>query len=688
MEICFNKQCFCIFTKNSNTFNMKNIHLRMNYFKIILFGAVVLAQLSIEKTCFASSNQEFDIKSPDENIKVTVSVTNTTNYTVNFYGDDVLVASPISMELDNGLILGKNATVKKFKKVSVSEEIEPVVKQKSAKISDIYNELRIDFRQGYSLVFRAYNDAVAFRWETALKTDFKVLNEEVSFRFDADYKIWFPEEESFLSHQERKYKYINLSDINEDRFGSTGMLVDLNNGFKAYISEADLLSYPGMFLKGSNTDPFALHGYFAHYPAQTKQTNDRTVEITRYDNYLATCKKQRAFPWRVIALTTDDAQLFTNEVIYKLASPCKLEDVSWIKPGKVAWDWWNDNNIYGVDFKSGINTETYKYYIDFASKYNLDYIILDEGWYDLKDVLKIKEEIDVKELIKYGQSKHVGIILWVTWKGLDDKLQEALDAYASWGAKGVKVDFMQRDDQWMVEYYEKVAREAAKRKLLVDFHGAYKPTGLRRAYPNVITREGVQGLEHCKWSADSDPEHNLTIPFIRQVAGPMDYTPGAMINATKKNFGDIFSSPMSLGTRCHQLGMYVVYESPLQMLADNPSNYYREPECMSFLSRVPTTWDETRVLSARVSDYVLIARRMGDGWYIGGMTDWSPRILKATLDFLDEGAYKIEIWQDGVNADRHASDYKYLSLPVDKTTELEVKMAPGGGFAAIISKAR
>jgi alpha-glucosidase len=373
-------------------------------------------------------------------------------------------------------------------------------------------------------------------------------------------------------------------------------------------------------------------------------------------------------------------------MVYKLASPGRIEDVSWIKPGKVAWDWWNDNNIYGVDFKSGINTETYKYYIDFASKYGLEYIILDEGWYYLENVLKIKEQIDVKELIRYGKEKNVGIILWVTWKALDDKLIEALDAFSQWGAVGIKVDFMQRDDQWMVEYYYRVAREAAKRHLLVDFHGAYKPTGWLRTYPNVLSSEGVKGLENCKWSADIDPEHDVTLPFIRMVAGPMDYTPGAMINANKKNFNFVFSEPMSQGTRCHQLGMYVVFESPLQMLADNPSNYYREPECMKFLSAVPSVWDETRILSAKVSDYVLTARRNGDVWYLGGMTDWDPRILRAKLDFLDAGEYTIEIWKDGVNSERHASDYKYETLPVDKTSEIEVKMAPGGGWAAIITK--
>jgi alpha-glucosidase len=655
--------------------------------KLILFF-VLLIFCQNDLFCKNLINDELVIESPDENIRVSLSIGEEIKYTINYYGNAIVLPSAVSMKLDNGLVLGRNAVLKKSKKTSVANEIVPVVKQKSSRIQDVYNQLKVEFDSGYDLLFRVYNDAVAYRWEVVQKKNFYVVDEEVNFCFDADYKVWFPEEESFLSHQERSYKYISLSEITENRFCSTGILVDLNNGFKAFISEADLYSYPGMFLKGSTDNPNTLKGLFAHYPAELKQINDRTVEVLKYENYLAKCNNKRTFPWRVIALSSKDSQLLTNEIVYKLAKKCQLDDVSWIKPGMVAWDWWNDNNIYGVDFKAGINTETYKYYIDFASENSVEYIILDEGWYHLDDVLKIKKDIDVKELIRYGESKNVGIILWVTWKGLDDKLEEALNAYSDWGAKGIKVDFMQRDDQLMVEYYERVAKEAAKRKLLVNFHGAYKPTGLRRAYPNVITREGVQGLEHCKWSADSDPEHNVTLPFIRQVAGPMDYTPGAMVNANRDNFRDIFSSPMSLGTRCHQLGMYIVYESPLQMLADNPSNYNREQECLKFLSQVPTTWDETVILNAKVSDYIVTARKSGDNWYIGGMTDWSPRIFKINLDFLDEGQYAMEIWQDGSNANRQGADYKYISLPVDNTSEIEIKMSPGGGYAAIIKKAK
>ena len=385
-------------------------------------------------------------------------------------------------------------------------------------------------------------------------------------------------------------------------------------------------------------------------------------------------------------ITEKDEDLVKSELIYKLAPENVLQETDWIKPGKVAWDWWNANNIYGVDFEAGVNNNTYKYYIDFASKYGLEYIILDEGWYVLDNIMQLEKDIDVQELVDYGKEKNVEIILWVVWKALDDKLTEALDQFEKWGIKGIKIDFMQRDDQWMVNFYEKIASECAKRKLLVDYHGAYKPSGLNRKYPNVISYEGLKGMENCKWSAQPDPELNVTLPFIRMVAGAMDYTPGAMINATKENFSIVFTEPMSPGTRCHQLGMYVVFESPLQMLSDNPSNYYREPECMEFLEAVPSVWDDTKVLKGKVADYIAIARRSGDSWYVGAMTDWDARTLELDLNFLPEGNYKMKIWKDGINADKHAADFAMEEMVVTSTSTVKAKMASGGGWVAIITK--
>ncbi|MBW6534372.1 MAG: glycoside hydrolase family 97 protein [Mariniphaga sp.] len=629
--------------------------------------------------------KDYSVKSPSERLTVKVTVNEDVRYSV-FLGDkEIIAASPISLTLENE-VLGKNTKVRRDKTISVNEEIIPVVARKNARIPDVYNQLTLSFKD-YNLHFRAYDEGVAYRWEVTAKGPLKVMNEQATFTFPTDLKIWFPEEESMFSHQERSYLDVKLSEITPERFASTGLLVSCNNNVKVYISESDLVTdYAGMFLKGSAENSFRLEGKFAGVVLEEEQRTDRDVAPVKYADYIAELEGPKSFPWRAIIISDDDRQLVESELIYKLAPENVLENTDWIKPGKVAWDWWNALNIYGVDFKSGVNNATYKYYIDFAAEYGLDYIILDEGWYHLEDIMKVQDEINVQELVDYGKDKGVGVILWVVWKALDDKLTEALDQFETWGVKGIKIDFMQRDDQWMVNFYEKIARECAERKMLVDYHGAYKPAGLDRKYPNVISYEGVKGMENCKWSELPDPELNVTLPFIRMVAGPMDYTPGAMLNANKENFRDIFEAPMAPGTRCHQLAMYVVFESPLQMLSDNPSNYYREPEAMEFLKEVPTVWDETRVLEAKVGDYILMARRKGETWYVGAMTDWSPRSLELNLSLLPAGNYTIQVWKDGVNADRHAADFKQEKQNVSASSKIKIDMAPGGGWAAIISK--
>jgi alpha-glucosidase len=460
------------------------------------------------------------------------------------------------------------------------------------------------------------------------------------------------------------------------------VLIDNPRGPKMIITEADLIDYPGMYLLGSDDGQPKLQAIFPPYPLEEEQVRDRTLRVTKGANYIARTSGQREFPWRVIGLARRDGDLIESDLVYRLARPTQLKDTSWIKPGKVAWDWWNALNVYGVDFRAGINTETYLYYIDFASKHGIEYVILDEGWSDPADLFKINPDLDLEKIIKAAREKKVGLILWCVWLTLDRQLKPALDLFSRWGIAGIKVDFMDRDDQKMVNFYEKIAREAASRKLIVDFHGAYKPTGLRRAYPNVLTREGVLGLEYSKWSDRVTPEHDLLVPFIRMYAGPMDYTPGAMLNAGQKHFRPVFDQPMSQGTRCHQLAMYVVYESPLQMLCDSPSNYLREPQCLEFLSAVPTVWDETIVLDARVGDYVIVARKYGEDWYLGAMTDWEPREFEIKLDFLGEGEYEALIYEDGVNADRYASDYRFSRRVVRASDSLKIKMAAGGGLAA------
>jgi len=629
-----------------------------------------------------SFGREYEVVSPDKNLLLKIDIEQKILYSVGYKSKQLIKPSPISLTLSGNRILGANPQVLEVKRRSVDEQIIPPVRIKSKIIADKFNEISIKFKGGYGLVCRAYDDGAAYRFATDIDGKIEVVSEEATFNFTDNHSIYFPEEESFQTHSERDYKYLKLDTISDQMMCSLPALVDLDNGPKVLITEADLEDYPGMYLRGGANE--SLYGKFPAFALADKARNDRDVPVTKRADFIAKTSGRRSFPWRVLIVADKDGDLIESEMVYKLAKPLQLDDTSWIKPGKVAWDWWNYNNLYGVDFRAGVNTETYKYYIDFAAKYGLEYIILDEGWYVLGDLTKIVEGMDMEQLFRYAKSKNVGIIPWVIWKTLDDQLEVAMDQFEKWGAKGLKVDFMQRDDQWMVNYYHKIAKETARRHMLVDFHGSYKPTGLRRTYPNVITREGVRGLENCKWGDAANPEYNLTIPFIRMVAGPMDFTPGAMVNAQKRNFQPIFNRPMSLGTRCHQLAMYVVYESPLQMLADSPSNYLKERECMKFLAKVPTVWDETKVLDAKVADYVLVARRNGDEWYVGAMTDWTARELTVDFSFLSPGRHRIIIYQDGINADRFGNDYKKVTAKVKTADKMKIKLAPGGGWAAII----
>jgi len=631
----------------------------------------------------ATATTNYDLQSPNGKLKITIQAGDRIEYDVLVAGKPVLKGCRLSLDVDHKT-LGLNARVKSQKRDTVDRQIEVPVPQKFSKLHDNFNELRLEMEDGYAVVFRAYNEGLAYRLETSLnQPEIKVYGEEVLLNFPGDYSVYYPKEESFFSHNEREFLYLPAKSINQDSIASLPAVVDTKDGVKLIVGESDVDDYPGLWLRGTGNN--SISGTFPHYPLKEELRKDRDLRVTEAADYIAVTKGTRSFPWRVLGVAEKDADLITNNLIYLLAKPSQLQDTSWIKPGKVAWDWYNANNLYGVDFKSAIDTRTYKYYIDFASKYGIEYIILDEGWYKLGNVLDVVPEMNVEELVAYGKQKNVGVILWVIWKTLDDQFEPAMNQFEKWGVKGIKVDFMQRDDQPVINFYHKVCREAAKRKLLVDYHGAIRPATMTRTWPNLINTEGVRGLEQNKWSKYANPEHNVTLPFTRMFLGPMDYTPGAMVNSgIEKNFSAIFERPMSLGTRCHQLAMYVVYESPLQMLADSPSHYLREPEVMEFLGPVPTTWEETRVLDAKMADYVVIARRHGSDWYVGAMTDWTARELEIDFSFLPEGKFQMDSYQDGANADRFGSDYKKLKSTIDRTAKLKIKLAPGGGWAARI----
>jgi len=631
-----------------------------------------------------SAQQKYVIYSPDEVIKTTITVGDEITYQVDYNSDAIVSPSKIAMEVENKGILGIQAEVQSTNRRTVDEMVTPIVQEKRKVIRNHFNELTLEFEKEFNLIFRVYNNGFAYRFNTQFDDEqIKVISEDVHVNFTDNHEVFFPEENSFYTHSERYHKVEPLSNIGPERQAVIPTLVNINRGPNVIVTEADLVSYPGMFIRG--TDNYGFTGAFPNVVTKEDQRTDRDVFPVERADYMAMTSGSRSFPWRVLIMESQDADLVNNQLVFLLSKPLQLEDTSWLKPGMVAWDWYNANNIFDVDFEAGINNQTYKYYIDFAAKYGLDYIILDEGWYELGDLTSVNPNIDVPELVEYGNQKGVDIILWVVWKTLEDQFDIAFDNFEKWGIKGIKVDFMQRDDQWMVDYYWRVAKEAAKRKMLVDFHGSYSPKGIRRAYPNVITREGVNGAEQNKWSTQLTPEHNVTLPFTRMVNGPMDYTPGAMVNAQKENFRPIFNRPMSMGTRCHQLAMYVVYESPLQMLADSPTQYLQEPQMMEFLSAVPTEWDETRVISGQVGDYILIARKRGDTWYVGAMTDGSPRTLHLNMSFLGRGQYNASIYSDGINAHRYASDYDHHMKNVTAKSSMNVELAPGGGWAAIIS---
>jgi alpha-glucosidase len=619
--------------------------------------------------------------SPNGGIEVRVRAAERLRFDVLLAGRPLLVDSSLSLRV-LGTTLGHAPRVRSARTSRVDRVVEPPVRQKAAALPERYTELRLELEGGYAVSFRAFDEGVAYRFETALPdVEMRVDAEQAELRFAGDWSVHLHQEESFFSHNERHYVRRALKELDKATLASTPAVVDAD-GVKIAIADSDVEDYPGLWLRGTGGP--GLDAAFPPYPLEEKLERDRDLKVVRAADYIALTRGTRSYPWRFLGIAERDADLVTNAIVYLLQAPSRIADTSWIRPGKVAWDWWNANNLHGVDFKAGVNTRTYQHYVDFASRHGIEYVILDEGWYRLGDLLAPVPEVDVPQLVAYAKQRNVGIIPWVVWKTLDDQLLPAMDEFERWGVKGLKVDFMQRDDQKLMAFYHRVCAEAARRKLLLDFHGAIRPAQLTRTWPNLLSTGGVLGLEQFKWSDKSHPEHNVTLPFTRMFVGPFDYTPGAMRNASRRSFAPIFEQPMSLGTRAQQLAMYVVFESPLQMLADSPSSYEREAEAMEFLGPVPTVWDETRVLDARLGDFVIMARRHGRDWYLGAMTDASARELSLDLGFLPEGDYRITAWEDGPNAERWASDYRKSVKDVTRATRLTLRLAPGGGFAARI----
>ena len=645
-----------------------------------------------------SAQKKYTLQSPDKRTNVSITIGNDfLKYSVT--QDDVIIIndSPITMELSDGKILGANPVVRNYDSKTVDKLIKAEFYKKEY-VEDYYNELTIRFKGSYNVEFRAYNDGVAYRFCTVFPKPITIVREGVFYNFEEDYTAHIPyvnerrSELDFLQKQffnsfENTYTITPISKMEHDRIAFMPVMVSLKDGKKVVITESDLEDYPGTFLRKNNVDN-SLAGIHAPYPKTEVQGGHNMLQyvVKENENFIARVQGTRSFPWRCMIISSEDKELLNNDMVYRLASPSRVEDISWIVPGKVAWEWWNAWNIKGVDFQSGVNNDTYKHYIDFASEYGIEYVILDEGWAVNKkaDLFDVVPEIDIIELVEYAESKGVGIVLWAGYVAMDRDMEEVCKYYSEIGVKGFKVDFMDRDDQKAVNFYYRMAEYAAKYHLIVDFHGAYKPTGLNRTFPNVLNFEGVFGLEQVKWGQDIDlVTYETTIPFIRMLAGPMDYTQGAMHNANKDNYRAVWSEPMSQGTRCRQLAEYVIFESPFNMLCDSPSNYRDEEECTDFIADIPTIWDETIALDGKVGEYTVIARRSGDRWYVGGITNWEEREIEIDLSELELKNTQAIEFRDGVNANKIASDYSKNNITIENNI-YKAQMKKGGGFVLIL----
>ena len=662
-----------------------------NKMKKRLLGSLIVILMSTT-IISAQKIKSYEIKSFDGNITLNVETGAKLQWSVKSAEQQIIAPSAISLQLESGEILGENVKILSSKTEKADNVLAPFNYKKSA-ITDQYNQLTINFKGDFGIIFRVYNEGVAYRFSTKKKGELLIKNEEANFNFTADYKAFIPymwdyrDGKIFNSSFEALYKEINISKFASDSLAFLPVLVDVGNNRKVVILEADLEEYPGMYLNINQTH-IGFKGVFAPYPLEAKLGGYGGINYipTKRADYIARVNGTRNFPWRIIVISNHDKELLNIDIVQKLASPSKIADITWIQPGQVAWDWWNDRNISHVDFKAGMNTPTYKYYIDFAAANKIKYIIIDGGWSEELNLTKIVADINLQEIIDYGSQKGVGVILWATWYAVTQQMDKVFPLYSKMGVKGFKIDFVDRDDQVAVASLYEIAKNAADYHLLVDYHGVFKPTGLQKTYPNVIGYEGVKGLENYKWAVEDQPRYVVSIPFIRMMAGPMDYTPGAMRNSNKANYRPINSNPMSQGTRCQQLAMYVVFEAPLQMLSDNPTIYMREQECTDFITSVPVTFDETVPLDGKVGEYLALARKKGAIWYVGAMTDWAARDLSLDFSFLGAGDFQAVIFKDGINADRDGTDYKKEVIKISSSTKLNIHLAPGGGWAGKIEK--
>ena len=649
--------------------------------------AILSLLLLIGNASLAAKEKKYVLSSPDGTLKVEISAGNELVYQVMHGNDTILSHSNIALVLEDGTIVGRTPRITGERRKKIKDNIEsPFYRFKEFVATG--NELDLKLKGGFGIIFRAYNEGVAYRFYTTQSSDIIIKEEQAEFNFKEDYTAYLPYTTN--DKQPMAMAFQNVYDITplskaQPKLAFLPVTVDCGS-VKLTLLESDLEAYPGMFVQ-SQQGKYGLKGVFAPYPAKTDFYPWRKQEyVTETTDFISRSRGSRSYPWRVLAITEKDTDMPVNNLVYALASPNRIGDTSWIKTGKVAWDWWNDWNLKGVPFKAGINMDTYKYYIDFASRNGLEFIVLDEGWYAPKsgDMLTVIPELDLPELIAYGKSKGVEIVLWTVFNVLDSQLEAACKKYADMGIKGFKVDFLDRDDQTAVEMVYRIAEMTARYKLTLDLHGIYKPTGINRTYPHIINFESVFGMEEVKWTdiKNNMPLYDVTFPYIRMMAGPVDYTPGAMRNATKADWRAMYYTPASMGTRCHQLAAYIVHDSPFTMLCDAPTNYLNEQECVNFIASLPVEVDSTFIASGELGKYIVTVRKKDVNWYIGGMTNWDERDVQLDFSFLPEGvSYTAVLFKDGVNANKQAEDYRKETIRIDKDSRLTLHLASGGGFA-------
>lgn len=652
--------------------------------------SAIIATIAFAVLPFVAESKTATLYSPDNSIKVTLEdgTASMPVISIAHEGKQILNQSEIGLKIqgrENGMV------IKKVNKTAFVKESIDAPFHHTPKFVSECNELKANLGDGITLTLRAFNDGVAYRFSSS-KAPIVVEDEIAKYRFSGNpdtYLSFSTNDKNPMAMAFQNYYTKAPLHSASDKLAFLPAAADFGDGVKAVVLESDLEAYPGMFLTADSISG-TLIGKFAKYPATTDYYPWRKQQyVTSTENFIAKADKKRDFPWRIISITDDDRKMPVSNLVYALASPSRVKDTEWIKPGKVAWDWWNDWGLRGVDFKAGINTETYKYYIDFAGNNGIEYVVLDEGWYDPKsgDMLTIIPDINLQELIDYGSKRGVGIVLWTVFNVLDSQLEEACSKYADMGVKGFKVDFLDRDDQDGVEMVYRIADATAKHNLMLDLHGIYKPTGLNRTYPNVVNFEAVFGMEEMKWSPESVdmPLYDVTYPYLRMMCGPVDYTPGAMRNAQKADWKAVYYNPMSQGTRAHQVATYVVYDSPFTMLCDSPSLYQKEPECTRFIASIPTVFGHTEVLDGKMGEYIVTMRADEEKWYVGGMTNWDARDYVLDFSFLPAGkSFTAKILKDGVNAAKQGDDYTISKISVNQSSKEKIQLAPGGGFAVII----